>query len=105
MRSRLREHLFKPSICCICFPSTAPFHFVYKCIVKSKFSIIINGENKHSQKLVSAAYCNSSKDVVQFRCLTTFDPNRFKSVVYGLVSLLTIRTLRMYMFRTDEALW
>ena len=58
----LRDNLFKPSICSICFPSTTPFHFVYKCILKSKASIIINGENKHSRKLVSAAYCNSSKD-------------------------------------------
>jgi len=96
MRSGLRDHLFKPSICSICFLSTAPFHFVYKFIVKSKFSIIINGENKHSQKVVSAAYCKSSKDLMQFCCLTTFDPNHFKSVVYRLVILLHIRTFRIY---------
>jgi hypothetical protein len=52
MRSGLRDHLFKPSIFSIFFPSTATFHFVHKFIVKYKFSIIINGGNKHSQKLV-----------------------------------------------------
>jgi hypothetical protein len=103
MRSVLRDHLFKPSICSICFPSTVPFHFVYKCIAKSKVSIIINGGNKHFQKLVTAAYCNSSKDWIQFCCLTTFDPNHFKSVVYCPAILFPIRNFWIYMFRFDGA--
>ena len=77
MRSGLRDYLFKPSVCSICFPSKAPFHCVYTCIVRSRVSIIIQGGNKHSQNLVSGAYCNSSKHRIQFCCLTMFDLYHF----------------------------
>jgi hypothetical protein len=105
IRSGLRDHLFKPSVCFICFLLTASFHCVYNCFVSSKVSFIIKGGNKHFPKLVSAAYCNSSKEGIQFYYLTMFDLNHFNCMVYCLDILLHIRTFRSYMLRIGGAFW